>query len=472
MSDRLVSRSVLALLCLAALCAGCAGQPTQLDPRSASFPAPAFQPPVPTQARLAGGARTYLLPDHDVPLVRLFLAFRGGSLHDPPEKAGLAQVTSLAWRTGGTEGLSPEALDEALEGKGMQLSVSLGRELGWIGLSVLPGDLGEGLDLLTRIVRAPAFSENRVGWALTQVSERIQREVDDPQALAFRELKRALYRGHPRGVIPTAETVRNVQRGDIVALHRRILKESAWVLGAVGDFDAAALAQELEARFSDLPGSGPAFGALPPPQKPEARVILVRRPLPQSTIVWARLGPARTAPEFYPLEVLDYAAGSGGFQSLLVREIRSNLGLAYSVGTFYEAFPEFGVLGAHAQTKTESTGQVLGLIRSLLQGVAEKGLDALELEEAKQALVNRHIFRYQDPAATVQDQMDLLLEGLPPDLATVYPVRISGVSDREAASAAARYYAGGEGVTVVVGELTPDDPTWKSGPPVDVVELR
>ncbi len=71
--------------------------------------------------------------------------------------------------------------------------------------------------------------------------------------------------------------------------------------------------------------------------------------LPQATLVWGRLGPDRLDPEFYALDLVEQVVGGSGFQSRLVREVRSNRGLAYSVGSFYQALPGFGVLGASAQ---------------------------------------------------------------------------------------------------------------------------
>jgi zinc protease len=414
----------------------------------------------------------FLLPDRDVPLVRVFLTFRGGSVYDPPEKAGLAQVASLSWRTGGARDLAPEALDDLLDGRGMDLTLALGRDKGSASLSVLTADLEQGLDVLARLVREPAFRPDRVQWALGQVKEGLRREVDDPDTLAFRELRRALYRGHPRGVIATEETAGRVTRDDVVALHRRLVTEGAWAIGAVGDFDPDALLATLERLFGTLPGAGGGFPPLPTPPEPSTRIVLVPKALPQSTIVWARFGPPRLSPEFYALDVDDYLLGGGGFQSLLMREIRSDRGLAYSVGSFYDAYPEFGVLGVQASTKKESTNLVLGLLGEVRERVAGQGFAPEELARAKESLENQHLFRYEDPASSVREDLGLVLDGLPLDLPAAYLRSLRAVSPSQAAEAARRYYGRGPGVTVIVGDVDPAAEAWKGGPPVDVVPLQ
>lgn len=449
--------------------AGCAG-PRLLDPRTARFPAVTFRPPPVAEAALSGGAPVFLLEDRDVPLVRLYASFRGGSLYDPPERAGLAEVTALAWRTGGAGAFSPEAFDEALEERAIELRLGLGRDTGWVTLSALPADLDRALELLAALLAEPAFREERVAWAVGQVEERIRREADSPQDLAFRELRRALYPGHPRGVVPTVETARRVGREDAVALHRRIVGEGAWAFGAVGYFAPEELLLQLERRLGFLPGDGSAFPPLPPPEEPAARTVLVPRPLPQATLVWARLGPSRTAPEFHDLDVADHILGSGGFQSLLVREIRSNRGLAYSVGSFYQALAGFGVLGVTASTRVESAGQVVELLGAIPRGAASGGLAADDVARAREALVNRHVFRYEDPAATVRERLSLFFDGFPADLPARYVEGVQGV-DPAGASAALGAFDLNAGVLVVVGGVDPADPVWGRRGPVEVVHL-
>lgn len=455
---------------LALLCLGCAAARGP-DPRTAAFPPVRFEPPPPAEASLSGGVPVFLLQDPAVPLVRVFLAFRGGSLYDPPDKAGLADVAALAWRTGAAGERAPEAFDEALEGRAIELSLGLGRETGWVTLSALPDDLERGLDLLADLLFRPGLREERVRWAAGQVAERLRREADDPADLAFREMRRALYRGHPRGVVPTPETVSRVTREDVAGLWEKAVRGGAWVAGAAGAFEPAALLASLEARLGGLPARGGGFPPLAPPPVAEPRTVLVPRPIPQVTLLWARLGPGRADREFAPLDVADHVLGSGGFQSRLVREVRSNRGLAYSVGSFYQALPGFGVLGVTAATRSDTAAEVLGLLRSIPREAGRDGLDAEEVERGRQALVNRHVFRYEDPATLVRERLSLELDGLPADLPRRYPSDIAAVTPDEASAVLARHFGEEPAVIVAVGAVDPADPAWAGHGAIDVVPV-
>ncbi len=460
-----------AVLVLAALgLAACAGR-RPLDPRTAEFPPPRLPEIRVGQGSLGPGPAWFWVEDHDVPLVRLYLAVRAGEVYDPPDKAGLARVASLAWRTGGAGDLSPEAFDQALESRGMELELRLGRDKGWISLTVLPDDLDRGLDLLARLLWNPAFRADRVDWARAQVAEGLRREEDDPQSLAFREMRRALFRGHPRGQTPDEGSVARISREDVVALHRRLVRAGAWTVGAVGDFDPDRLGRRLAELLGGLPRDGGAFPRLPAPEEPAPVAVVVPRPLPQATVVWARLGPERTAPDFGPMEVCDHLLGAGGFGSRLVREIRSNRGLAYSVGSFYQALPAFGVLGAYGLTKTETVGQVVDLMAAEVRRLADT-LSPAEVAEARRSLVTRYVFRYDDPANLVRDRMGNLLDGLPLDLGDRYPETVAAVTVESARRAARTHLDPSRGVWVLVGDLDPADPRWSRLGEVRVVRVE
>ena len=449
------------------LIAGCTA--ARLDPRTAAFPPPLFTPPQPVEARLSCGARVFLLEDHELPYVRLTLLFRGGSLHDPADRAGLARVAGAAWRTGGTAVRGPEPFDDAVESHGIEIHIAMGRETGSASLGVLSRDIDEGLSLLAEILLAPTFAEDRVRWAVGQIADDIRRQDDDPGEVAFRELRRALYRGHPRAVTPTEATVAAVTRADVVELHRRLVSGSAWTVAAVGDFDGARLLERLEELFGRLPGDGPEFRPPPVPPEPERQVVLVPRQLAQTTLLWAELGPGLLDPDCAALILGDRILGGGGFQSRLVRTIRSDRGLAYSVGSFYSPMREFGVLGVSAQTAPATTGEVWRLLDELMREAAGKGFGEEETAAAREAEINSTIFRYRDPGAAVVRRASLGLDNLSLDLDEQFTRRIAAATEAEVNRAEGAHLRPDAGVWVLVGPVDPEDPKWTERGRVTVV---
>ncbi len=73
-------------------------------------------------------------------------------------------------------------------------------------------------------------------------------------------------------------------------------------------------------------------------------------------------GIARSNPDYYKLQVMNYILGGGGFASRLVKEVRSKAGLAYSIASYYQAgaFPRLLPGGAGNQEQERQRGDLDG----------------------------------------------------------------------------------------------------------------
>ena len=449
---KLKSFAVLTLLLALSVCARAAQG--GLDPRTASFPMPEFTAPRPLERTLSGGAPLYLKEDHDIPLVRVYLYFAGGSVNDPEGREGLSDVTGTVWRLGGTAARGSEEFDRLLDSKGITLDLSMGREAGSVRLTALSRDLEQGLDLAAELLFSPALSADRFDWAVKEKKDDIAREEDDPDVLAFRELRKVLYAGHPRSRVATVKSVDGLKREDALELRRALVGESSWVLGAVGDFSPDELSAKLEKRFGKLPAKASARFMRPPvPRLPQPGLVVVPKKLPQTTLLWATLAPGLLSPARAPLELADFILGGGGFQSRLAKRIRIEKGLAYSVSSFYSPMEDFGVLGVQATTATKNTEEVFRLLSEEVSRAGASPFLEGELEDARRTEQNRYIFRFRDPADLVTERMSLKLRGLPPDLVERYYRELGAVGVESLGRAGADVYKPETGVWVLVGEV-------------------
>jgi zinc protease len=172
--------------------------------------------------------------------------------------------------------------------------------------------------------------------------------------------------------------------------------------------------------------------------------------VPQSTIILGNLAPKKQSPDYYAFETVNYILGGGGFSSLLTSEIRSNRGLAYSVGSFYRADVDYGVFGAYCMTKSASTAQSLELMFDIIKRMGETALVG-QLKQAKESLINSFIFAYTSSAQMVSQTMSLEYDHLPPDFLTQYPAKIEDVTLDDVKRAASNYLHPEQSIMLVVG---------------------
>ena len=118
-------------------------------PRNLVFPKLDYDPPDPPAYRheLDSGSVTYLVEDHQLPLVTVSLTLRAGSYQLPPESAGLASFTGSQMRSGGTAARSARDFDEEAAFLATQVSSSIGSTSAQASVNCLTQNLDASLDM-------------------------------------------------------------------------------------------------------------------------------------------------------------------------------------------------------------------------------------------------------------------------------------------------------------------------------------
>ncbi|HEX7214912.1 MAG TPA: insulinase family protein, partial [Methylomirabilota bacterium] len=121
----------------------------------------AAAPPLAHREVLPSGVVLLVAERPAIPIVVLQIAVPGGSVRDPADALGLANLTADSITRGTTRRSGPE-LDRAIEFVGGSLEAGAGRDGATLFLSVLKKDLPLGLDLLAEVLLHPAFPADEV----------------------------------------------------------------------------------------------------------------------------------------------------------------------------------------------------------------------------------------------------------------------------------------------------------------------
>lgn len=443
-------------------------------PREMSFSPLPFVPPKATRTVLSNGMILYLLEDPELPLVRISALIRTGLIYDPLDKSGLAKLAAHLLRTGGTADQTPQAINEALEFMAAEVEFSVGMESGSATLSVRKKDFPRALSILGSLLRKPAFDPAQVDLAKKQEIEAIRRSNDDPEEIAYREFRRVLYEGNPRAQVPTTESIERIQRDDLFAFHRKFFQPNNIMLGISGDFQKEQMIASLEEAFGKWERSLIELPFIPAPAWRRKKMVYhAPKDLPQATILVGHLSLPRDHPDHIPFKILNFILGGGGFNSRLTQEIRSNQGLAYSVGSFYQGRVGYGVFGAFCQTKSSTTHKAISLIYEIMEGIKKKNKPRPEeLDWAKESLVNQFIFSFTSSASIVSQQMQLEYDGLPEDYLEQYQKRVSAVTLEDLGRVAENHLHPQKSLLLVVGKEEDFDQPLSSFGLVNRIELK
>lgn len=419
-------------------------------PEKLTYPPLRFQPPRAEKIVLPNGIVVFVLENHELPIVNLFAMIKGGSFFDPIGKEGLAELTTMVLRIGGTSSRTGEQIDASMERWGMTFEISTKQEEISISFSSLSHHFAQGMEIIADLLQNPAFPQDKIAIALSQKKERLRRLTDDPEQYAFLKFNQVIYRSDPRGRIPTFKSLENITRNDLVMFHRLYFRPTNIFFAITGAVTKEDVINLFKRDFNAWQGSQ-TKELIPPPPLPPTGIFSLSHKTPQSVIITGRPAPPKKSPDYYPFVVLDFILGSGGFRSRIFQEIRTNQGLAYSAGSFYRARVEHGLFGTYAMTKAGSTGTVLQYFIDLPKNVKNHPITEEEILWAKNSLINRFIHNFDTPEQIVRQELALAFDNLPYEFLSQYPQKIRAVTLNEVNRIVKKYLSSTEVAILVLG---------------------
>jgi zinc protease len=179
----------------------------------------------------------------------------------------------------------------------------------------------------------------------------------------------------------------------------------------------------------------------PPAPKvaPGTHLTKIDRNVAQANLVLGFGGIARSNPDYYKLQVMNYILGGGGFASRLVKTVRSEHGLAYSVGSGFDAglFP--GSFRVVLQTKNRSANEAVKLVLEQLRRIQEEPVSDAELGSAKKFLIGSFPLKFDRLSSIASFMLQVELYHLGLDYADKYPKIISAVTKDDVEKVAREY---------------------------------
>ena len=453
---------IIALAAPASLFAQTAQRQTQgipPHPSELKYVPLAYTPPKRDKYRhvLSNGMVVYAVEDHDLPLVNVSTLVRTGSYLDPAGKEGLAALTGTQMRLGGTSKMTAEQFDEAADFLAAQISSTVGSTQGNAGLNLLSKDLDKGLALYLDMLRTPAFQEDRLKLAKSQLLQQMERRNDSTAAIEAREWGRLLQGAdHFSTKETTKASVESITRQDLVDFHKRYYHPGAFILAVSGDFNTREMLAKLEAAFKDWPASKTPVPEVPKPtQTPMAGIYTIHKPdVNQGRVSIGHTGTTRDNPDSYALEVMNDILGGGGFTSRIMSRVRSDEGLAYSAGSSYGLGVYYpGTFRAAFQSKSATTAQAIRIVLDEIDRMRTTKVSAEELQTAKNSAIETFPRLFSTAAQIAGTFAQDEYTKRPVDYWDTYRQRIAAVTADDVQRVAQKYLDPDKLVILVVGNV-------------------
>jgi zinc protease len=408
----------------------------------------------PTRTVLENGAVLLTKPTHTTPAVTISLAMPAGSIADP---RGLSGMTWLLSRVidRGTAARPAADIAEALDSRGITLTIGVTRHLFSLVCTCLSDDFEPVLMLLGEILMSPSMPEDEIETRKGEVITSIRQDDDNPAVRATETLMALLYsNGHPYGrrTKGSISVVEALTREDLLRLHAGRFAPSELTAVVVGDVEVALVERLMTRVFGGWRKPAPTSIPLPPviPSTGRQRVVIPMMNKAQADIAYGFTAIKRRDPSYYAFWLMNNALGQYALGGRLGDNIRERQGMAYYVSSSLDANIAEGPLVIRAGVSPVNVDRALASIDEEVARLITDGLTQEELDASRGYLIGSIPRALETNAAIASFLLTEEFFGLGLDYDTRLPALLDAVTLDEV-NAAARTLDPDRATVVIAG---------------------
>ncbi len=358
------------------------------------------------------GFKFLFVENHDLPKVSLNISFKdAGYVYENKEKQGLAWFTSLVIQEGAGKN---DAKDFAkkLEDKGISLNFIADLEAFRVSLNTLSDNLEEAISLLSDTIMRPKVDPEGLNRVFEKAKVDFNNLEKNPYFVAGKELDTLLFKKHPysKSVYGTLDTIMSITRDDVLTYIKRNFAKDNIVISVAGCTKKEEIITLLDKYLSKLPSKRSKVRKIPVKNNfgsAESKNIFMD--IPQSVILFAQKGIAYEDPNYYNAGVLIDALGGMRLNSILMTELRQNLGITYGVYASIISNKHGNIISGFISTDSSTAGKAISAVKDTFSRIKKQGIDEQLFKDAKIGLVNNLVLFLSNNTntATLLDNMQI-----------------------------------------------------------------
>lgn len=413
------------------------------------------------QWQTSNGVKTLFVAAPELAMLDIAITFDAGSGRDA-ELSGLSQLTHGLLNSG-SGNLNADAIAEKFEDVGAQYGASVNLDRSSVALRSLTDSalLTPALETFIQLLTQPSFPEKDFLRLKDQALISIKDSAQRPAAMAGRAFYKAIYGDHPYAKSATGykETIESINLDDVKRFHQQYLVAENAMIAIVGGIDLDQAKMIAETVSKQLPAGSKPQALEQPKALDEVADVYIPFPSQQAHVYLGQLGIERGHPDYFNLYAGNHVLGGGGFTSRLVKEVRVERGLSYSVYSYYSPLHLPGTFTLGLQTRTDQAQQAAEVSLQTIEKFLSEGPTDEELTLAKNNIIGGFPLRI-DSNRDILGYLSLIgFYDLPLDYLETFTDKISAVTHEQIRSAFSQHLQPAKLVKIIVGgpEISPQD---------------
>lgn len=339
------------------------------------------------------GLRVVLCPMPGVETASIMVMTGTGSRYEDAHENGLAHFLEHMFFKGTKKRPSAKAISEELDAVGSHYNAYTAKERTGYYAKVAKRYFDVALDVISDISINSTLPAKEIEKERGAVIQEIDMYEDMPMRNVDNVFDALIFKtdgkdaGHPlsRTILGPKENIRTFSQKDFRTYLKRNYTPINTVVCAAGAFDEEKVLKTIEKAFSGVPHGEPPKYMPFASQQHEPRVALKEKKTDQSHLMVGVPAYPYLHPDEFALAVLNTILGEG-MSSRLFTEVREKRGLAYSVHSWVERYPDTAYLAVQAGVEHAKLEKTISTILGEFKKIKEKKVPAAELVKAKSYL--------------------------------------------------------------------------------------
>ena len=398
------------------------------------------------------------LQDDRFPTYSIRIYFADGALSDGENSSGLVDTT-FDLLSSGTSRLDSKEIADYFEYHAISFGSSVFHEQTSFTMSGIIKDLNMGMEKICHLFKEASFPESELENYKKRAYHGFQSLVNSHQDLADRAFREIVMAGTPfqypsSGKQADLENITREKLKQTLDHFNGKVKKRIYLYGpkevlSIKDIVLNQCGWNSQASFVRVanhekvfPNTGkPSIHLVTVPQANQAK-IMVGRYLNKSELKNDKPGIHR---------LMGSILGGGGFNSLLMQELRVKRGWVYSAYAYSASQRDYGRASIIAETRNEQVVPLLQETRKILQTLFDAQIPSKQFEVFKTSLMKKHPFSFEAEGSYLSQLASM--DHLGRDYARLYlfPENIRSHSIEDVAEVAQRVFAWEKQTIMVLG---------------------
>lgn len=375
--------------------------------------------------------RSLFVESNDLPMIDIQLTFNAGSSRDQEigaELYGLANMAAQLMDEGTTK-YSAEEIISTFESVGAKLSVTAYKDMFVVKLRVLsdPEKYEPALAMMLEVLKQANFRSSGIQLVLSNTEIGQKQLKENPGRMKNIVFYRSLYAKHPYAepTTGTQASIRKIRPKDLVQFRKQFLVRNNLNIAITGNLTVKQ-AQRLAEKITDKLPAGIKAPPLPAPiVQSQFNIRHIPYPSSQAHVVMGEIVTTRHDPDYLALQLANRIFGSGGFNSILSKELRVKRGLTYGAYSNFSFMQVAGPFSLGYSTEQQHLLETIQIAHKALVDFVNQPMDPKQFEEAKQGLLLSFPNSYSSNAAMNAQLGSMGFYGLPSNYLNQYSEQLS-----------------------------------------------